>query len=95
MAEIRVSYCLPLCFASAHDKKNLLDSVFRGAYARFQMKIAGFLLLLAGWGIVLGAVALFPGGGPRASFVAAGAAVEALGLVLAVRSHAIQRERGE
>jgi len=51
------------------------------------MKLAGFLLLLAGWGIVLAAVALLGSASPRASFVLAGCGVEALGLVLVVRSH--------
>ncbi|MGH9447825.1 MAG: hypothetical protein ACRD3O_19195 [Terriglobia bacterium] len=59
------------------------------------MKLAGFLLLLAGWGIVLGALALFPAGSSRTAFVLAGAAVEALGLALAVRAHWVQREEGE
>ena len=49
------------------------------------MKLAGMLLLLAGWGIVVSAVALFPGSGTRGLFVLAGLAVELLGLVLAFR----------
>ena len=51
------------------------------------MRIAGFLLLLAGWVIVMSAVALLPAGAPRGGFSAAGVAVQALGLVLALRSH--------
>jgi hypothetical protein len=51
------------------------------------MKIAGFLLLLAGWALVLAAVALLARTGPRGPFLLAGLAVEALGLVLVVRSH--------
>jgi len=51
------------------------------------MKLAGFLLLLAGWIIVLSAVALLPAPVQRAGFVLAGIGVEAVGLVLAVRSH--------
>jgi len=59
------------------------------------MKLAGFLLLLAGWGIVLAAVALLSSPLPRTGFVLAGVGVEALGLILAVRSHLVVRgERG-
>ena len=55
------------------------------------LKIAGFLLLLAGWGLVLAALALLPSAGSRAAFVLAGMGVEALGLTLVVRSHLIPR----
>ncbi len=55
------------------------------------MKLAGFLVLVAGWAIVLGAVALFSVSLLRTGFVLAGVGVEALGLVLAVRSHAERR----
>jgi len=59
------------------------------------MKLAGLLLLLAGWGIVLAAVALLSSALPRTGFVLAGVGVEALGLVLVVRSHlALRGERG-
>lgn len=51
------------------------------------MKMAGFLLLVAGWLLVLAAVILLGSAGPRAAFVAAGLAVEILGLVLVFRSH--------
>ena len=51
------------------------------------MKLAGFLLLLAGWAIVIFAVALLASTAQRAGFVVAGLGVEALGLVLAFRSH--------
>jgi hypothetical protein len=51
------------------------------------MKLAGFLLLLAGWTIVLSAISLLPAGSVRGAFLAAGMAVEALGLGLAVRAH--------
>jgi hypothetical protein len=50
------------------------------------MKLAGMLLLLAGWGIVVSAVALFSQPGSRGVFALAGLGVEALGLVLAFRS---------
>ena len=56
------------------------------------MKIAGFLLLPAGWIIVLAAVVLLPSAPSRASFVLAGIAIEVLGLALVVRSHLIPRE---
>lgn len=55
------------------------------------MKLAGLFLLLAGWGIVLGAIVLFPHEMPRNVFVLAGICLEALGLVLAFRGHS---ERG-
>jgi len=59
------------------------------------MKLAGFLLLLAGWGIVLCAVAWLPSAGVRSAFVLAGFGVEVLGLVLAVRSYLLAHgERG-
>ena len=51
------------------------------------MKAAGFLLLLAGWLLVLAALAMLPGSGARIIFVVAGIAVEVLGIVLAIRSH--------
>jgi len=58
------------------------------------MRIAGFLLLLAGWGIVLGAIALLQPSSPIAAFVTAGTGVEVLGLVLVIRSHRlVRRER--
>jgi hypothetical protein len=56
------------------------------------MKLAGLLLLLAGWGIVLAAVVLFASASPRIGFVLSGAGVQALGLVLVVRSHFARRE---
>jgi len=59
------------------------------------MKLAGFLLLLAGWAIVFFAVALLPSAGPRAAFVLAGVAVELFGLALAVRSHLVLEAEGE
>ena len=56
------------------------------------MRIAGFLLLLAGWGIVLTAIALLRPASPIAGFVTAGTGVEVLGLVLVVRSHRLIRK---
>jgi hypothetical protein len=59
------------------------------------MKLAGFLLLLAGWGIVLSAVVLLASVLPRGCFVLAGMGVEVMGLILVVRSHLLLRgERG-
>jgi len=59
------------------------------------MKLAGLLLLLAGWAIVVAAVALLPSAGARAGFVLAGVATELFGLVLAVRSHLVLPAEGE
>ena len=57
------------------------------------MKLAGMLLLLAGWMLVLGAIVLFARPGLRALFICSGLSVEALGLGLAFRSHALAQER--
>lgn len=51
------------------------------------MKLTGFLLLAAGWVIVVAAVLLLPSARSRSAFAWAGIAVEVLGLVLALRSH--------
>jgi uncharacterized membrane protein len=51
------------------------------------LKSLGFLLLVTGWILVLSAVVLLKQGAARGGFVFSGIAVEALGLVLAVRSH--------
>ena len=59
------------------------------------MKLLGFLLLVTGWIIVLAAAALLSQGSPQAVFVLAGVAVEALGLVFVIRSHAVLRGEGE
>jgi hypothetical protein len=55
------------------------------------MKLAGFLLLLAGWGIVVSTLPLLPSLPMRAAFVLAGVAVELMGLGLVVRSHLVPR----
>jgi predicted membrane channel-forming protein YqfA (hemolysin III family) len=57
------------------------------------MKLAGFLLLVAGWMIVLAAPALLFSTAPRARtvFILAGICVEVLGLVIVGRSHAASR----
>ncbi len=55
------------------------------------MKVAGFLLMPAGWIIALTAVAILPpGGAARAAFILAGISIEILGLVLVFRSHTAQ-----
>jgi len=59
------------------------------------MKLTGFLLLLAGWTIVVAAVALLPPSGARAAFVLAGLATELFGLSLAIRSHLVLPAEGE
>jgi hypothetical protein len=59
------------------------------------MKIAGFLLLLTGWGIVLAALALLPAGTARACFALAGIGVEILGLALVIRSQPFRRVERE
>jgi hypothetical protein len=56
---------------------------------RARMKLVGFFLLLAGWLIVLAAVAVLGAGLPRAAFVLSGIAVEILGLALVVRAHPV------
>jgi hypothetical protein len=55
------------------------------------MRFTGFLLLVAGWGIDLAALAMLKSGSPQNSFVLAGTAVEMLGLTLAARSYIIPR----
>jgi hypothetical protein len=56
------------------------------------MKLAGFLLLPAGWALVLAAIALLAAAGPRSVFLLAGVGVEVLGLVLAARAHLTPKE---
>ncbi len=59
------------------------------------MKLVGFLLLPAGWIIVLAAIALLRPAPSQAAFVFAGMGVEALGLAFLVRSHAIAHGNGK
>jgi hypothetical protein len=56
------------------------------------MKAVGFLMLVAGWFLVLAALVLFASPSLRSAFVLTGVAVETLGLVLVFRSHLIPRE---
>ena len=51
------------------------------------MKLAGFLFLLAGWAIVVAAVALLASANASALFVLAGVGVEIIGLTLVIRSN--------
>lgn len=55
------------------------------------MKLAGFMLLLAGWGIVLAAVALLVPSVSQTAFALAGMGVEILGLALVIRAHLFAR----
>jgi len=55
----------------------------------YSMKLAGFLLLPAGWFLVLSALVLLGPGAARTGFVFAGLAVELLGLGLAVKTHLV------
>jgi hypothetical protein len=56
------------------------------------MKLVGFLLLLAGCGLVLAAIEMLTADAPRTAFVLAGITVELLGLALVGRSHLLARE---
>jgi hypothetical protein len=56
------------------------------------MKFVGFLLLLAGWVIVLSALEMLGSSTPRALFVIAGFAVELLGLAMTFRANGMQPE---
>jgi hypothetical protein len=58
----------------------------------FGMNAVGFLMLVAGWFLVLAAIVLFASPPLRTAFVLAGIAVETLGLILVFRSHLIPRE---
>lgn len=56
------------------------------------MKVIGFLLLVAGWVLVLAALEMLSAVTPRALFVVAGLAIEVLGLALVLRANAVQVE---
>jgi uncharacterized membrane protein len=51
------------------------------------LKLFGFVLLLAGWGLVISALALVAASTPRAIFILSGVSVEIVGLVLVIRAH--------
>jgi hypothetical protein len=57
------------------------------------MKYAGLLVMPAGFFLTVAALVLFPAPAPRAAFIVCGLAVEAMGLVVAVRGH--MQRRGE
>ena len=59
------------------------------------MKLPGFLLLLAGWALVLAALGLLHSLSSQAVFVILGVAVELLGLALVVRAHVPVRGKRE
>jgi len=59
------------------------------------MELAGFLLLVAGWAIVLAAVAVLKTVPLETVFILAGVATEVVGLVLVIRTHlAVRSARG-
>jgi len=58
------------------------------------VKYAAMLLMLAGFFLVLTALVLFDTLMLRTVFVLSGCAVEALGIVLSVRTHMLSRKRG-
>ena len=58
------------------------------------MKLVGFFLLLAGWLIVLAALAVIGSGVPLEAFILSGVGVEVLGLALVVRSHLVPHRDG-
>jgi hypothetical protein len=53
------------------------------------MRFTGFLMLVAGWVIVLASMPLLASMKSRTIFVLAGLGVEVIGLVLVVRSHVV------
>ena len=57
------------------------------------MKLAGCLLLISGWLIVLVALVLLPDFGMRAAFIGAGIAVEIVGLALIARGQISEQKR--
>jgi hypothetical protein len=55
------------------------------------LKLFGFLLLLAGWGLVVSALALLAADAPRNIFILAGVGVEIVGLVIVIRAHTLRQ----
>ena len=55
------------------------------------MRLAGLLVMPAGFFLVVAAILLFPDPSPRLAFVLCGLAVEAMGLTVAVRGHMVPR----
>lgn len=58
------------------------------------MRIAGFLLLTAGWVIVIAAILLLHFPVSTAGFLLAGIAIQILGLVFAIHSHRVMKSEG-
>jgi hypothetical protein len=56
------------------------------------MKYAGLLVMPAGFFLTLAAILLFPASFERSTFVICGLAVEAMGLVVAVRGHMLRTD---
>jgi hypothetical protein len=56
------------------------------------MKLFGFLMLLAGWFLVLAAIVLFTARPLQGGFVLIGMGVEVVGLIFAFRSHLVLRK---
>ena len=68
------------------------DCVMLSASAFPFMKIAGLLLLVSGWLLVLLSIVLLHAEAGRAVFVLAGVGVQLLGLVLVFRTHRLPGE---
>jgi hypothetical protein len=85
IAEISLLYC---------DDPSFIEVNFRIVGDVF-LKAAGFLLLLAGWGLVLATLVLLGSAPARTAFVLAGIGVEIVGMVLVARAHLpVQEDRG-
>ena len=59
------------------------------------MKLAGIMLLVSGWIIVVAAIALLKTATAQGGFLVAGMAVELLGLIFEFRAHLIPRRGAE
>ena len=67
------------------------DSFGAISLGRVGMKLAGFLLLLSGWIIVIATLPLLPSSPMRAAFVLSGMGVELIGLSLVVHSQRVPK----
>jgi hypothetical protein len=56
------------------------------------MKFAGLIVMPAGFFLAIAALVLFPAAAPRAAFIVCALAVEAVGLIVAIRGHMENRE---
>jgi hypothetical protein len=86
IAETRSLYCDAYL---ADENQSGLRLTLAGAKG---MKLAGLLLLPAGWAIVLTAVSILASAGQQAGFVLAGVGVEIIGLILLARAHRVAPE---